>query len=36
MCLHGALCPITFNLISNMTMGAGSVGQIFAKLLMHL
>ena len=24
MCLHGALCPIPFNLICNMTMGAGS------------
>ena len=23
MCLHGALCPIPFNLICNMTMGWG-------------
>ena len=29
MCLHGALCPIAFNLICNMTMGAGSEGKIF-------
>ena len=28
MCLHGALCSIHFNLICNMTMGAGSAGEI--------
>ena len=36
MCLHGALCPILFNLICNMTMGAGFVGKIFATTLLHL
>ena len=36
MCLHGALCPIPFNLICNMTMGAGSAGKIFATTLLHL
>ena len=30
--LHGALCPIPFNLICNMTMGAGSAGKIFATM----
>ena len=28
MCLHGALIPIPFNLICNMTMGAGSACKI--------
>ena len=36
MCLHGALCPIAFNLICNMTMRAGSAGKIFATTLQHL
>ena len=36
MCLHGALCPIHFNLICNMTMGVGSAGKIFATMLLHL
>ena len=36
MCLHGALCHIPFNLICNMTMGAGSVGKIFATTVLHL
>ena len=37
MCLHGALCPIPFNLICNMTMGGGgSAGKIFATTLLHL
>ena len=36
MCLHGVLCLIPFNLICNMTMGAGSGGKIFATTLLHL
>ena len=36
MCLHGALCSISFNLICNMTMGAGSAGKIFATTLLYL
>ena len=36
MCLHGALCPIRFNLICKMNMGAGSAGKIFATRLLHL
>ena len=36
MCLHDALCPIPFNLICNMTIGAGSVGKIFATTLLHV
>ena len=35
MCLHAALFPIPFNLICNMTMGAGSAGKIFATTLLH-
>ena len=35
MCFHGALCPIPFNLICNMTMVAGSAGKIFATTLLH-
>ena len=36
MCLHGALCPIPFNLICNMTMGAGSAVKTFAITLLYL
>ena len=36
MCLHDAICSIPFNLICNMTMGAGSAGKIFATTLLHL
>ena len=36
MCLDGALCPIPSNMICNMTVGAGSVGKIFATTLLNL